>query len=64
MQHQQQETLLHNIEGPGFDSQSTINLFELKYLLIEKNLERHLSKANEKRIIVMVVGHFGVHAHP
>ena len=29
------------IEGPGFDSRSTINLFELKYyLLIEKNLER------------------------
>ena len=44
-------------------TRSTINLFGLKYLLIEKNLD-HLSKANEKRIIVMVVGHFGAHAHP
>ena len=40
-----------------------INLTNI-YLLIEKTLERHLSKANEKRIIVIVVGHFGAHAHP
>ena len=29
-----------------------------------ENLECHLSKANEKRIIVIVVGHFGAHVHP
>ena len=32
--------------------------------LSEKQANTHLSKANEKRIIVMVVGHFGAHAHP
>ena len=41
----------HVIEGPGFDSRSTINLFKLKYLLIEK-IYKSSSKANEKRIIV------------
>ena len=43
------------------------NLFEKAQILFayRENLERHLSKANEKRIIiVMVVGHFGAHAHP
>ena len=48
--------------NPG--RRSTFSKSSNIYLLIEKNLERHLSKANEKRIIVMVVGHFSAHAHP
>ena len=39
------------------DSQLTINLFEKAQILFayRENLERHLSKANEKRIIIIFI---------